>query len=998
MNIFINRNHSERFKKAFFSTFVIFSIVLSQVALPLNYAFAEDQDEQQCEAVNTYSDFVSDETTTVDGNPSVGLSFIHPEWTANISGAKWIWSTDPVQTVPETDVTKVFTKTVNITDTPTSASLQVAADNSYTLKVNGNSVAVAFDQNNFQIGTQDTYDILPLLVTGSNTLEFTVTNWGVGQSTNPAENPAGLLFKLSVINTNCSTPTTSTVTMCKADAQENMLSGWQLKLSGSSVGSVNVIPDGNDHVISNVPAGDYILNASGKYTYRPSEPDALYTDAAYSKRLAGDYVGYSGPFLPWMKVNDFAAPYQGWLGVMFNNLLTDWGSVFNPSHEYSLGTNLPSTANMSFKILDDNYTDNTGFITVDVQKGYTGVTGENGCVEFKNVPFGTYTVSEIMKDGWKNISGLGSVTVDGPTETFIVVNDTINDTGESTMVKVHIYKYLKNGETIAQIPNDSDAPAFPMNSLWNAENIGSASGAYFLGNYEGQGALKYAADTSNMSAPADYTTEEVTDGSLVVPTNSESCPAGKYRLLGYKSGTALNTAETATLYPTAPVFTDISVDQHVIVVNEKCPDVLGETASSNTTVVKGEDLAADFTAVIATPTKWFFWNDENNTINNTIGAFVSGPATAPQGSGSAQMSVVGTERRNIATYQFKDIKLSNIKTLSFSTYSQLLGDGALGLSERAPYLNFNVDFDNSDTWQRRLVFVPAQNGVVTADTWQTWDAINSGNALWVYSGATWPTTSEAEVGVPGTTMKTWNEILVDYPNAETRSTDSWFGFRVGEPYNNGFTGNVDKFVIGIKTGLNTHTETYDFEPTVSEPAPMCSDESDNDEDGLVDANDPGCMSGEGGSYNPLDNDESNTTQTFSGGGGGSGGGGIIPPSNTPAPTGSVLGASTSCGIYLNDFLKMGQKNNSEQVKKLQTFLNDYLKLDPKLPVTGVFGFQTYKAVLKFQEQESDQVLKPWVGITLKNAKKGTGYVYKTTITHINNIMCPELNLPIPTLD
>ena len=424
--------------------------------------------------------------------------------------------------------------------------------------------------------------------------------------------------------------------------------------------------------------------------------------------------------------------------------------------------------------------------------------------------------------------------------------------------------------------------------------------------------------------------------------------------------------------------------------------VLGETASNNTTVVKAADLAADIPAVIATPTKWFFYNDETDIIDNALGSFVTGPASAPVGTGSAQMSVTGTQRRNIATYQFKDVKLADIKTLSFSTYSQLAGDGALGLSERAPYLHFNVDFNNSDTWQKRLVYVPAQNGVVAPDVWQTWDAINSGNALWVYSGATWPTTLDA-----GTTPKTWSQILALYPNAETRSTDSWFGFRVGEPYADGFTGNVDKFMMGIKTGLNTHTETYDFEPTAVVVNPACSDDGDNDEDGLVDANDPGCHSdgnaSNSESYVPSDNDESNpapTITTFGGGGGGGGSRSLIGGGAGPS-TGSVLGASTSCGIYLNDFLKMGWKNKIEQVKKLQTFLNDYLKLDPKLPVTGIFGMQTYKAVLKFQEGEETLVLKPWVGVTLKDSKKGTGFVYKTTITRINNIMCPELNIPVP---
>jgi hypothetical protein len=127
---------------------------------------------------------------------------------------------------------------------------------------------------------------------------------------------------------------------------------------------------------------------------------------------------------------------------------------------------------------------------------------------------------------------------------------------------------------------------------------------------------------------------------------------------------------------------------------------------------------------------------------------------------------------------------------------------------------------------------------------------------------------------------------------------------------------------------------------------------------------------------------------------GRGGGGIIGGGQVlgASTTGQVLGASTSCGIYLSDYIKKGSKNNKDAVKKLQEFLNDYLKLTPPIPVNGIFGPQTFKAVVKFQEQESEYVLKPWGG------KKGTGYVYKTTTTRINNLKCPDLKLPIPEVN
>jgi hypothetical protein len=52
-----------------------------------------------------------------------------------------------------------------------------------------------------------------------------------------------------------------------------------------------------------------------------------------------------------------------------------------------------------------------------------------------------------------------------------------------------------------------------------------------------------------------------------------------------------------------------------------------------------------------------------------------------------------------------------------------------------------------------------------------------------------------------------------------RVTDPWLGMRVGEPYNNGFTGHVDAFTIGAAAG----TTVFDFDcsganaPTTRQP-------------------------------------------------------------------------------------------------------------------------------------------------------------------------------------
>ena len=141
-----------------------------------------------------------------------------------------------------------------------------------------------------------------------------------------------------------------------------------------------------------------------------------------------------------------------------------------------------------------------------------------------------------------------------------------------TTLKVHIYKYLKTDAGTAQVPNDAGIQTFPMTATWSATNIGSGSGSYVLGNTHGGAAFLYAADTSAMSAPANYATNEVTDGTVLAP--ADECVAGKYRLVGYKTGDSLSAASNAALTTSAPSFTGLTADKYIEVVNELCPTVV----------------------------------------------------------------------------------------------------------------------------------------------------------------------------------------------------------------------------------------------------------------------------------------------------------------------------------------------------------------------------------------------------------------------------------------
>lgn len=370
------------------------------------------------------------------------------------------------------------------------------------------------------------------------------------------------------------------------------------------------------------------------------------------------------------------------------------------------------------------------------------------------------------------------------------------------------------------------------------------------------------------------------------------------------------------------------------------------------------------------------YNDSNDTVDNTIGSFVTGPASAPIGIGSIEFTLAASpqDRKDIATYQYQGVALSKITSLMFSAYSH---SGVAGANE-SPYLVFNVDFNGSNTWQKRLAYVPSNNGAVPQNTWNSFDAINGGAAQWVYSGATWPVTAvgpdATQTGIPGTTARTWASILADYPNARILPTGGLLGVRVGEPGPADYVGDVDNIVVGVQSGATITTNTYDFDPA----APLSGGSGP-----LSISSGSSISSGTSG----------NTTST------------------STTPVGQVLGVSTStvntqagtstatttppvvgpsCSALLATYMGVHHSNDVAEVKKLQAFLN--VTLGMHIPITGSFGPMTLAGVNAFQTKYTAQTLTPW-GLTAP-----TGYVYKSTQRWINLTYCPTLNIPMPILN
>ena len=87
------------------------------------------------------------------------------------------------------------------------------------------------------------------------------------------------------------------------------------------------------------------------------------------------------------------------------------------------------------------------------------------------------------------------------------------------------------------------------------------------------------------------------------------------------------------------------------------------TVPAPTTVVQAADLT--------TPDGggWLFYNDTTDTFDNTpgvFGSFVHGPAGQPLGIGSAEVTIPGTGRTNLATHQFSGTPLESITQLGWT--------------------------------------------------------------------------------------------------------------------------------------------------------------------------------------------------------------------------------------------------------------------------------------------------------------------------------------------
>ncbi len=155
-------------------------------------------------------DVVSDTNDKIVGGANATATYSsNPRWTAIIPGATWIWKTFFVSD-PTHDETTYFAKDFVINGTVASATMTLAADNSFKASVNSTVVGIDNTELNYFEENKHVYNVASSLHSGTNTVAFEVKNWAQSGG-NAQTNPAGLLYKLHVVylsqNSNCTTPT-----------------------------------------------------------------------------------------------------------------------------------------------------------------------------------------------------------------------------------------------------------------------------------------------------------------------------------------------------------------------------------------------------------------------------------------------------------------------------------------------------------------------------------------------------------------------------------------------------------------------------------------------------------------------------------------------------------------------------------------------------------------------------------------------------------------------
>lgn len=251
----------------------------------------------------------------------------------------------------------------------------------------------------------------------------------------------------------CSAPQEEVITVCKTDEQQNPLSGWEMSLYGN-----NLITNGDFEVpaLSSGTWAIYPLDNLTSWTVESGDGLEIQNNA--------DGAPHGGSQLGELDSNNSS--------VISQTITTTPGKNYNLKFWYSPRPNRPAgdntigvqvlsddttlvnqiigdtavgTSNTTWELYSYNFTATEattkikfsdlgtsnsygGYLDdVEVKSVNSGITGENGCVEFIDLPYNTYEAWETMQTDWTQVApgDLGHFVINfnednsNPTVTFV---------------------------------------------------------------------------------------------------------------------------------------------------------------------------------------------------------------------------------------------------------------------------------------------------------------------------------------------------------------------------------------------------------------------------------------------------------------------------------------------------------------------------------------------------------------------------------------------------
>ena len=211
--------------------------------------------------------------------------------------------------------------------------------------------------------------------------------------------------------------------------------------------------------------------------------------------------------------------------------------------------------------------------------------------------------------------------------------------------------------------------------------------------------------------------------------------------------------------------------------------------------------------VDVTPTSMGNWSFDNRDANGIVGAeatasggMVTGPATPPVGTGSANLATGngttgGDGAEEIRNTGYVGLALSSISALSYSTFATAWN------GQQLPYLVLYLS--NNDRLWFEPAYTPAQ-GAVTTNNWQTWDALAG---MWYDDNGN---------GTPGVAnVISWSAMLAANPGATIVNQSNGLG---GIRISSGFASATDQFNTYVDN-FTLNDTTFNFDPASATPLP-----------------------------------------------------------------------------------------------------------------------------------------------------------------------------------